>query len=128
MLWEKLGPFLFFFHIYQLILCVQSSSVAQNKKLILKKKLFFSDMFVCVEVLWPSQTIGVMFSAVSLHNHTFIVGRLSLSVLCTFYHEKLTTDPLESAEGNDCRKQLPTTGTRVMDVFVFFRLKQKFTI
>ena len=28
-------------------------------------------MFVCVEVLWPSQPNGVMSSAVSLPNHTF---------------------------------------------------------
>ena len=30
-----------------------------------------SDIFVCVEVLWPSQPNGVMSSAVSLPNHTF---------------------------------------------------------
>ena len=29
------------------------------------------DLFVCVEVLWPSQPNGVMSSAVSLPNHTF---------------------------------------------------------
>ena len=28
-------------------------------------------LFVCVEVLWPSQPNGVMSSAVSLLNHTF---------------------------------------------------------
>ena len=28
-------------------------------------------LFVCVEVLWPSQPNGVMLSAVSLPNHTF---------------------------------------------------------
>ena len=28
-------------------------------------------LFVCVEVLWPSQPNGVMWSAVSLPNHTF---------------------------------------------------------
>ena len=28
-------------------------------------------VFVCVEVLWPSQPNGVMSSAVSLPNHTF---------------------------------------------------------
>ena len=27
--------------------------------------------FVCVEVLWPSQSYGVMSSAVSLPKHTF---------------------------------------------------------
>ena len=31
----------------------------------------FDDLFVCVEVLWPSQPNGVMSSAVSLPNHTF---------------------------------------------------------
>ena len=29
------------------------------------------EVFVCVEVLWPSQPNGVMSSAVSLPNHTF---------------------------------------------------------
>ena len=29
------------------------------------------DLFVCDEVLWPSQPDGVMLSAVSLPNHTF---------------------------------------------------------
>ena len=29
------------------------------------------NLFVCVEVLRPSQPIGVMLSAVSLPNHTF---------------------------------------------------------
>ena len=33
-------------------------------------------LFVCVEVLWPSQPNGVMSSVVSLPNHTFM-GRLS---------------------------------------------------
>ena len=28
-------------------------------------------MFVCVEVLWPSQPNGVMLSMISLPNHTF---------------------------------------------------------
>ena len=28
-------------------------------------------LFVCVEVLWPSQPNGIMSSAVSLPNHTF---------------------------------------------------------
>ena len=28
-------------------------------------------LFVCVEVLWPSQPNGVMSSAISLPNHTF---------------------------------------------------------
>ena len=31
----------------------------------------YTGLFVCVEVLWPSQPIGVMLSAVSLPNHTF---------------------------------------------------------
>ena len=29
------------------------------------------EVFVCVEVLWPSQPNGVMSSAVNLPNHTF---------------------------------------------------------
>ena len=33
--------------------------------------MFFDIMFVCVEVLRPSQPNGVMSSAVSLPNHTF---------------------------------------------------------
>ena len=33
--------------------------------------VFHMDLFVCVEVLRPSQPIGVMSSAVSLPNHTF---------------------------------------------------------
>ena len=32
---------------------------------------FISVLFVCVEVLWPSQPDGVMSSAVSLPNYTF---------------------------------------------------------
>ena len=32
---------------------------------------FRGDLFVCVEVLWPSQPNGVMLSAVNLPNHTF---------------------------------------------------------
>ena len=31
-------------------------------------------LFVCVEVLWPSQPNRVMSSAVSLPNHTFLLG------------------------------------------------------
>ena len=31
----------------------------------------FENLFVCVEVLWPSQPNGVMSSAVSLPNHKF---------------------------------------------------------
>ena len=31
----------------------------------------FLELFVCVEVLWPSQPNGVMSSAVSLPNHMF---------------------------------------------------------
>ena len=36
-----------------------------------------SQLFVCVEVLWPSQPDGVMSSAVSLPNHTFTGQALS---------------------------------------------------
>ena len=31
----------------------------------------FHGLFVCVEVLWPSQPNGVMSTAVSLPDHTF---------------------------------------------------------
>ena len=34
-------------------------------------QIYFSCVFVCVEVLRPSQPTGVMSSAVSLPNHTF---------------------------------------------------------
>ena len=36
-----------------------------------KYQYFKVDLFVCVEVLWPSQPSGVMSSVVSLPNHTF---------------------------------------------------------
>ena len=39
--------------------------------LIIKLACYFVCLFVCVEVLWPSQPIGVMSSTVSLPNHTF---------------------------------------------------------
>ena len=35
------------------------------------KAIFFNCLFICVEVLRPSQPNGVMSSAVSLPNHTF---------------------------------------------------------
>ena len=35
------------------------------------KVLAYMLLFVCVELLWPSQPNGVMLSAVSLPNHTF---------------------------------------------------------
>ena len=35
------------------------------------KDAYAMALFVCVEVLWPSQPNGVMSSAVSLPNHTF---------------------------------------------------------
>ena len=51
-------------------------------------------LFVCVEVLRPSQPSGVMSSAVSLPNHTF-TGQASskrlTSILCTFFRQKVTT-------------------------------------
>ena len=46
----------------------QLSSVASHVLMIL---FHFKYMFVCVEVLRPSQPNGVMSSAVSLPNHTF---------------------------------------------------------
>ena len=36
-----------------------------------KKFTFLPLFFVCNEVLWPSQPIGIMSSMVSLTNHTF---------------------------------------------------------
>ena len=39
--------------------------------LLLKKQFMIIILFVCVEVLRPSQPNGVMSSAVSLPNHTF---------------------------------------------------------
>ena len=41
-------------------------------KSILESQMFNSNLFVCVEVVWPSQPNGVMSSAVSLLNHTCI--------------------------------------------------------
>ena len=38
---------------------------------IFSKNLNIETRLVCVEVLWPSQPIGVMSSVVSLPNHTF---------------------------------------------------------
>ena len=35
------------------------------------EQIYNENIFVCVEVLWPSQPNGVMSSAVSLPNHTF---------------------------------------------------------
>ena len=61
-------------------------------------------VFVCVEVLRPSQPNGVMSSAVS-YLTTRLLGRLSplsgLPILCTFFRQKLTTALLESAEGRE---------------------------
>ena len=46
------------------------------EKKVKKNKILYSSitnrgLFVCVEVLWPSQPNGVMSSTVSLPNHTF---------------------------------------------------------
>ena len=66
-------------------------------------------LFVCVEVLRPSQPNGVMSSTVSLPN-PLLLGRFSpLSgqpVLCTFFCQKLTTVLLESAEGKEWPKKM----------------------
>ena len=51
-----------------------SHKLCQNTEFnIFKKHMLwiFVCLFVCVEVLWPSQPNGVMSSAISLHNHTF---------------------------------------------------------
>ena len=42
-------------------------------------------LFVCVEVLWPSQPNGVMSSAVSLPNYTF-TGQASSKRLTSIVH------------------------------------------
>ena len=52
----------------------KSSDLARNRTLFLqryRKRNIEIDLFVCVEVLRPSQPNGVMSSAVSLPNHTF---------------------------------------------------------
>ena len=56
-------------------------------------------LFVCAEVLWPSQPIGVMLSTVNLPNHTFS-GQAQTSKLFTSIAsaQKLTTALLESAD------------------------------
>ena len=51
-----------------IIWAVQSENVSLSMG---KMHTFRSILFVCVEVLWPSQPNGVMSSAVSLPNHTF---------------------------------------------------------
>ena len=43
-------------------------------------------LFVCVEVLWPSQPNGVMSSAVSLPNHMFTGQALSSKRLTSIVH------------------------------------------
>ena len=48
------------------------SSEAKWSGSILFAKIAYPGLFVCVEVLRPSQSNGVMSSAVSLPNHTFI--------------------------------------------------------
>ena len=42
----------------------------------LRRFFYVEVLFVCVEVLWPSQSNGVMSSAVSLPNY-HLLGRLS---------------------------------------------------
>ena len=43
-------------------------------------------LFVCVEVLWPSQPNGVMSSTVSLPNHTFTGQAQSSKRLTSIVH------------------------------------------
>ena len=62
-------------------------------------------IFVCVEVLRPSQPNGVMSSAVSLPNHTF-TGQLTKQLTKRLtsivqFHQKLTIALLESVEGRE---------------------------
>ena len=45
--------------------------IHQKNPIISNHNIWFHGLFVCVEVLRPSQPNGVMSSAVSLPNHTF---------------------------------------------------------
>ena len=45
-----------------------------------------STVFVCVEVLWPSQPNGVMLSMVSLPNHTFTGQAKPTKLLTSIVH------------------------------------------
>ena len=59
-------------------------------------------LFVCVEVLWPSQPNGVMSSEVSLSKHTFTGQTLSSKQLTSIVHFlSPETALLESAEGRE---------------------------
>ena len=53
---------------YFISLSTSFKSYQDDGRVILKGSV---QLFVCVEVLWPSQPNGVMSSAVSLPNHTF---------------------------------------------------------
>ena len=67
--------------IYYLMLClkiagwvansVDSDETSHSAPHSVPSHLGLQCLFVCVEVLWPSQPNGVMSSAVSLPNHTF---------------------------------------------------------
>ena len=46
----------------------------------------FPYLFVCFEVLWPSQPNGVMWSTVSLPNHTFTGQAYSYKLLTSIVH------------------------------------------
>ena len=66
---------------------------------------WFFYLFVCVEVLQPSEPIGVILSSIILPGYTFSWAGLVLAVkqyLCTFFHQKLTTALLESVEEREC--------------------------
>ena len=59
-------------------------------------------MFVCVEVLRPSQPNGVMSSAVSLPNHTFIGQAYSSKQLTSIVHIlSPETDKLNQQKGEN---------------------------
>ena len=68
-----------------------------------------ASMFVCVEVLSPSQPSGLCLAR-SVYLTTRLLGRLSplsgFPVLCTFFRQKLTTVLLESAEGRQWPKKI----------------------
>ena len=48
--------------------CLHEAFLITRKALLMNNNIF---MFVCVEILWPSQPNGVMSSVVSLLNHKF---------------------------------------------------------
>ena len=63
-----------------LVYLVQTESIKNNPfipEFLVGSSILEFDLFVCVEILRPSQPNGVMSSAVSLPSHTSLLGRLS---------------------------------------------------